>query len=68
MPNLMIATSDSRHYAEVCPYIYKFAPYNLTSNDLEGIHGTNERIKISDYANMISFYAGLIQNFNSDLK
>lgn len=64
MPNLMIATSDSRHYAKVCPYVYKFAPYNLSSNDLEGIHGTNERIKIADYARMISFYAGLLQNFD----
>ena len=64
MPNLMIATSDSRHYAKVCPYVYKFAPYNLSSNDLEGIHGSNERIKITDYEKMISFYAGLIQNFD----
>lgn len=64
MPNLMIATSDSRHYAQICPYVYKFAPYNLTSTDLEGLHGTDERIKITDYEKMISFYAGLIQNFD----
>jgi carboxypeptidase PM20D1 len=63
MPNLMIATSDSRHYSIVSDNVYRFAPYSLHASDLEGIHGIDEHIRISDYKNMIAFYTRLLRNF-----
>ncbi|TKG97195.1 M20/M25/M40 family metallo-hydrolase [Puteibacter caeruleilacunae] len=60
MPTLMLASSDSRHYKEVSKNIYRFAPYQLVSEDLSRIHGNDERISIESYKNMIGFYYRLL--------
>jgi len=61
-PGLMIAATDSRHYADVADNIFRFSPVRATSEDLKRFHGTNERISIKNYADMIRFYQRLIQN------
>ncbi|ABD04819.1 Gly-X carboxypeptidase YSCS precursor [Rhodopseudomonas palustris HaA2] len=61
-PGLMIAATDSRHYAGVADNIFRFSPVRATSEDLKRFHGTNERISIANYADMIRFYVRLIQN------
>lgn len=63
-PSLMIGASDSRHYTPVCDNIYRFLPVTFTSEDLERIHGKNERIAVSDYKKVIAFYWQLIRNVN----
>ncbi len=61
-PTLMTATSDSRHYRELSPNIFRFAPYHIYPEDMSRIHGINERIAISNYKNMVGFYYLLIRN------
>jgi len=61
-PTMMIASSDSRRYIEVCKNIYNFAPMIVTSEDLERIHGLDERNKIEDYKRGIGFYYQLLRN------
>ncbi|WP_322514669.1 M20 family peptidase [Rhodopseudomonas palustris] len=61
-PGLMIAATDSRHYSAVADNILRFSPVRATSEDLKRFHGTNERISIKNYADMIRFYVRLIQN------
>lgn len=61
-PTMMIASSDSRKYIGVCKNIYNFAPMIVTSEDLESIHGLDERNKIEDYKRGIGFYYQLLQN------
>ncbi|HEY0329736.1 MAG TPA: M20 family peptidase [Rhodopseudomonas sp.] len=61
-PGLMVAATDSRHYAELADNILRFSPVRATSEDLKRFHGTNERLSIKNYADMIRFYRRLIEN------
>lgn len=61
-PGLMVAATDSRHYTEIADNIFRFSPVRATSDDLKRFHGTNERLSIANYADMIRFYRRLIQN------
>lgn len=65
-PTLMLGASDSRNYSVVSKNIYRFAPYNLREEDLESIHGKNERIRIDDFRNMIGFYYRFIKNLQRE--
>lgn len=65
-PVLMTASSDSYHFSEVSPNVYRFAPYQLTSENLDRIHGDNERITIENYKAMINFYYRIMKNFQED--
>jgi len=61
-PGLMIAATDSRHYSNVADNIFRFSPVRATPDDLKRFHGTNERISIKNYADMIRFYVRLMQS------
>ncbi|GAB3321801.1 M20 family peptidase [Larkinella ripae] len=61
-PYLTLSGTDSRFFARVCPQIFRFSPTPMDDEDTQRIHGTNERIRIRDYQNMIRFYATLIKN------
>jgi carboxypeptidase PM20D1 len=60
-PGLMVGATDSRHYVGLSPAIFRFGPVRLASADLERPHGTNERISIEAYGEMIRFYLRLIR-------
>src|SRR4029077_3373098 len=61
-PGLMVAATDSRHYTEITDKIFRFSPVRANSDDLKRFHGTNERLSIEGYADMIRFYRRLIEN------
>jgi carboxypeptidase PM20D1 len=61
-PGLMVAATDSRHYAEIADNIFRFSPVRANSEDLKRFHGTNERLSIEGYGHMIRFYRRLIEN------
>jgi len=61
-PGLMLAGTDSRHYAGIADNIFRFSPVRADANDLKRFHGTNERLSIEGYADMIRFYRRLIEN------
>lgn len=61
-PGLVIAATDSRHYSVLTGNILHFTPIRLGSDDLKRFHGTDERIPINDYVNVVRFYEQLIQN------
>jgi carboxypeptidase PM20D1 len=61
-PGLMLAGTDSRHYAGIADNIFRFYPVRADSDDLKRFHGTNERLSIEGYADMIRFYRRLIEN------
>ncbi len=60
-PGLMLAGADARHYEGVAENVYRFQPVLFTSEDLEGIHGLNERLSIANLDRMIRFYIGLME-------
>lgn len=61
-PSLMIGATDARHYSELTENIYRFFPLRANQDDLDRVHGTNERILISNYQEIIQFYARFILN------
>jgi carboxypeptidase PM20D1 len=61
-PGLMVAATDSRHYTEITDRIFRFSPVRANSEDLKRFHGTNERLSVDGYADMIRFYRRLIEN------
>jgi carboxypeptidase PM20D1 len=61
-PSLMIAATDSRNYMNVTDKIFRFFPVRAKPEDLNRFHGTNERIAVDNYADIIRFYRRLMQN------
>jgi len=61
-PVLLFGATDSRHFGGLSENIYRFTPIRITGKDFKRIHGTNERIAVSDYKNAIRFYYQLITN------
>ena len=60
-PYLMVATSDSRHYHEICDRVYKFSPMDVSKDDLKLIHGEDEKISIDNVIHGVYFYLSLIE-------
>ncbi len=65
-PNLTVGGTDSKHYASLSKEVYRFLPFWLKGKekDTYRIHGTNERIGVENYADIVRFYAQLIRNTN----
>jgi carboxypeptidase PM20D1 len=61
-PGLMVGATDSRHFAGVTDNVFRFSPVIAKQEDLSRFHGTNERISVENYADMIRFYRRLMQN------
>jgi carboxypeptidase PM20D1 len=61
-PMLVLAGTDCEHYEALCPNIYRFLPQRLYGDDTGMIHGTNEKIAISNYVEGISYYIQLMKN------
>jgi carboxypeptidase PM20D1 len=59
---IIMATTDNRHYAAVRDQAYYFAPFFYRPDDQTRIHGTDERIGVAEYADMVRFYRQLIGN------
>lgn len=61
-PGLVLTGTDSKHYGRVSDAAYRFLPMRLKLEDIGRIHATNERIAITNYGEIISFYVALIRS------
>lgn len=59
-PGLVIAGTDSRHMGELSANVYRFEPIRAKPDDLARFHGTNERVSIENYVELIQFFHRLI--------
>lgn len=64
-PYLVLSATDGRHYAGLTGQVFRFTPFELDREDLERIHGVNERISILTLARMVQFYTLLLQDWAS---
>jgi len=62
VPGLVIGGTDSQHYGRISDAVYRFVPLRLTPQDVSRYHGTNERISIANYGEIINFYSELLRN------
>ncbi|HET9786005.1 MAG TPA: M20/M25/M40 family metallo-hydrolase, partial [Pyrinomonadaceae bacterium] len=61
-PALCVGGTDSEHYVKLTNNIYRFSPLRLRPEDMERLHGINERTSVKDYAESVKFYYQLISN------
>jgi len=66
LPTLVTGITDSRHYSQLSDQIYRFTPIRVGPEDMGRIHGTNERISVEDYQNMVRFYFMLLKSATSE--
>jgi carboxypeptidase PM20D1 len=59
-PYLVVVVTDARYYSGLSRNVFRFLPLRLTQQDLERMHGTDERIRIHDYEAAIRTYRQLI--------
>ncbi len=64
-PAMFLAATDSRHFTEVTDYLLRFRPIRARPDDRGRIHGTDERISVDNYGEMIAFYIRFIKNATS---
>ena len=63
-PYLMFAGSDAKHYDSISKNTYRFLPVQITSEDFNRMHGTNEHVSVENYLKAIKFYAEVILESN----
>lgn len=64
-PSMFVAATDSRHFHSLTQDIYRFRPIRARPSDRTRLHGTDERIAIDNYEEMIQFQIRLLQNTTS---
>lgn len=67
VPGLTVGGTDSRRYQQVADDSYRFLPMTLTSQELTGFHGTNEKISIENLTKAVQFYSYLIKQSDQNL-
>ena len=60
-PFLTLGGTDSKHFVGVAEDVYRFAPIRYRPDLEAGVHGTNERIPVGDYLDMVRFYTRLME-------
>ncbi|UJR36112.1 hypothetical protein I4U23_028847 [Adineta vaga] len=62
VPGLMLGATDSRSYTNLSKNLYRYSPFVYRHDDLNRLHGDNERIRHRDMQRGLNFYFHLILN------
>ena len=65
VPYVMYAATDSRHFTEICPRVYRFAPFRMSAEQRESIHSYDERIGVDDFLDGIRWYRRLLDGLDT---
>ncbi len=60
-PYLMTGGTDSRHFHAICENVLRFAPMEITKEELNLIHSNNERIRVKTVLKCVEYYIKLIR-------
>ncbi len=61
-PGLLVAATDTRHYGQIADNAYRFNPMVVTQAELDGFHGTNERISTAGMIQGVRTYVRLLRS------
>lgn len=62
----MLGGTDSRSYTNLTNNLYRYSPFIYRHDDLNRLHGDNERIRPIDIQRGLNFYFHLIVNNQLD--
>ncbi len=60
-PYVMMATTDSRNFTEICDRVYRFAPFRMTKEQRESIHSYDEHLGVETFLDGVRWYRRLIE-------
>lgn len=63
-PYLVVGATDSRYFQKIAEDTYRFLYVRLAKEDLDRMHGTNERIAVANHHEAIRFYSSLLRSTN----
>lgn len=61
-PYLVIGGTDSKHFYDLSPNIYRFIMVRADAQELKRIHGVNEQLPVNEYGNAIEFFMNLLDD------
>ncbi|MGB4586910.1 MAG: M20/M25/M40 family metallo-hydrolase [Rectinemataceae bacterium] len=61
IPFLFSAATDTKHYRNIVEATYRFTPLIQSPEDLKGVHGDNERVRIAELDRCAIFYRRLLE-------
>ncbi len=61
-PYIMTGASDARFFGRVCDKCYRFVPFVISEEQLEGIHGLNESVDLDTLGPAVDFYKYVMKN------
>lgn len=60
-PYLVLGATDARYYAEISDSVFRFCPFVLGKEDLQRMHGIDERLSVEGLGKMVQFFHELIR-------
>lgn len=60
-PYQMLALSDARHFHQVFPRVYRFAPLDMSADLRTSVHGINERVAVESLEQAVTFWRRLLE-------
>lgn len=61
-PYLVVGATDSRYFESIADNTYRFLPVRMMPDDVDRMHGINERMSVKNYLEAIRFYYLLVRN------
>jgi carboxypeptidase PM20D1 len=62
LPYLVVGMTDSRYYGRISDSVFRFSPIRGSAEEQDLPHGTDERIRLDNFAEFLDFYTRLIRN------
>jgi carboxypeptidase PM20D1 len=59
-PYVMMAASDSRFFARISDFVYRFSPFEMSTEERGALHAIDERMHVSTLRRGVEFYTRLI--------
>lgn len=65
VPYVMYAATDARHFTDICPRVYRFAPFRMDAEQRESIHSYDERLGVEDFLDGVRWYRTLLDSLDA---
>lgn len=65
-PFVLVGSTDTVHYTDVCDNIFRFLPARLSERDTQRFHGIDERLALHDYLDIVRFMHQLVRNTSQE--